>query len=82
MQPLRALTPGSGAYQNEADSFEPDFVGAYWGEDNYEKLLDIKREVDPQNIMQVHQGVGWDPEAEGGLWDCYPSDPNWLRDGL
>ena len=81
MQPLRELTPGSGAYQNEADSFEPDPVGAYWGAENYRKLLDIKGEVDQRNIMQVHQGVGWDPEAEG-LWDCYPSDPNWLRGGL
>ena len=76
MQPLRELTTGGGAYLNEADTFEPDPVGTFWGVENYEMLLTIKRDVDPGNIMQVHQGVGWDPHAPDGRWACYPQDPN------
>ncbi|KAL2828516.1 hypothetical protein BDW59DRAFT_178861 [Aspergillus cavernicola] len=70
MNPLRELTPGGGAYQNEADPFEPDPIGSFWGEENYARLLKIKREVDPTNLLTVHNGVGWD-EADG-RYNCYP----------
>ena len=76
MQPLRELTTGGGAYLNEADTFEPDPVSTFWGAENYGKLLAIKKDIDPHNIMQVHQGVGWDPDAPDGRWACYPEDPN------
>ena len=76
MQPLHELTTGGGAYLNEADTFEPDPEGTFWGAENYDMLLTIKRAVDPGNIMQVHQGVGWDPNATDGRWACYPQDPN------
>lgn len=70
MEPLRAFTPGSGAYLNEADPWEPDHINSFWGEENYARLLRIKREVDPSNLLMVHQGVGWD-EADG-RFACYP----------
>ena len=76
MQPLRELTTGGGAYLNEADTFEPHPEETFWGAENYEMLLTIKTAVDPRNIMQVHQGVGWDPNATDGRWACYPQDPN------
>ncbi|PLN78528.1 FAD-binding domain-containing protein [Aspergillus taichungensis] len=70
MNPLRELTPGGGAYQNEADAFEPDPVGAFWGEQNYERLIKIKASLDPANMLTVHQGVGWD--GEDVRFGCYP----------
>ncbi|PYI17264.1 FAD-binding domain-containing protein [Aspergillus violaceofuscus CBS 115571] len=70
MDALRQFTPDSGAYQNEADPFEPDPVSAFWGKANYERLLRIKKEVDPENMFTVHQGVGWD--RNDGRYQCYP----------
>jgi hypothetical protein len=74
MDPLRNLTPDGGAYLNEGDTYEPDPVDAFWGNENYQRLLQIKHEVDPQNVMQVHGGIGWDPTAK--LFSCYPAAPN------
>lgn len=70
MDPLRYLTPGSGAYMNEGDTFEPDHIQAFWGEENYERLQSIKQQVDPHNLMQVHQGVNYN--ASNPLFSCYP----------
>lgn len=39
---LKALTPGSGAYQNEADTFQSDYEATFWGDENYAKLLALK----------------------------------------
>ena len=69
MQQLRDLTPGGGAYLNEADTFEPDPQTSFWGH-NYARLLEIKMELDPYNLMQVHQGMGWNPDSE--IFACYP----------
>ncbi|KAJ3513634.1 hypothetical protein NLJ89_g2843 [Agrocybe chaxingu] len=30
--PVRDLTPGSGAYFNEADTYEPDYTTSFWGQ--------------------------------------------------
>lgn len=57
MDLLRAAMPGSGAYSNEADFFEPDWQSSFWGE-NYPRLLAIKRKYDPENFFRVHHGVG------------------------
>ncbi|KAI0750023.1 hypothetical protein C8Q80DRAFT_1101175 [Daedaleopsis nitida] len=50
MDPLRAITPGSGAYQSEADVYEPDFEASFWGS-NYDKLVAIKRKYDPDHLL-------------------------------
>ncbi|KAL4942348.1 hypothetical protein BDV06DRAFT_211930 [Aspergillus oleicola] len=70
MNPLRDITPGGGAYQNEADPFEPNPIDSFWGRENYEKLLRIKKEVDPANLLTVHGGIGWDETDE--RYSCYP----------
>jgi FAD/FMN-containing dehydrogenase len=57
MDLLRAVTPGSGSYINEADYFEPDWQRSFWGA-NYPRLLEIKRTYDPGNVFCVHHGVG------------------------
>ncbi|KAK4503683.1 hypothetical protein PRZ48_004598 [Zasmidium cellare] len=70
IQPLINITPGSGAYQNEADTFETDPIGAYWGQDNYNKLLSIKKKYDPSNVLTCWQCVGWN-QADS-RYSCYP----------
>ncbi|KAL4959597.1 uncharacterized protein BDV14DRAFT_184338 [Aspergillus stella-maris] len=71
MNPLRDITPTGGAYQNEADPFEPNPTDSFWGIENYEKLLRIKKEVDPTNLLTVHGGIGWDETDE--RYKCYPN---------
>ncbi len=57
MRIIRDITPTSGAYSNEADYFEPGWQTAFWGP-HYPRLLEIKREYDPDNLLRVHHGVG------------------------
>ena len=64
MDPLRAITPDGGAYQNEADVYEPDPIGSFWGEKNYARLLEIKKQLDPENLLSCWNCVGWNPEDE------------------
>ncbi|THH00708.1 hypothetical protein EW026_g1844 [Hermanssonia centrifuga] len=54
IQVFRDLTPGSGAYFNEGDVYEPDHEQSYWG-NNYERLLAIKRKYDPSHLMDCWQ---------------------------
>ncbi len=54
---IRVATPGAGTYSNEADYFEPEWQQAFWGT-NYDRLLEVKRNVDPKNLFRVHHGVG------------------------
>ncbi|KAM0482017.1 hypothetical protein ACHAPX_003351 [Trichoderma viride] len=67
---LRALAPNSGAYQNEADVFETDPVGAYWGKENYAKLKAIKHAIDPDNILTCWDCIG--SVRTDDRYQCYP----------
>ncbi|KAL4806168.1 chanoclavine-I synthase oxidoreductase protein [Aspergillus unguis] len=73
MPHLYGVDPGSPiSYVNVGDPGEPDFQGAYWGP-NYKRLLEIKREWDPEDLFICRQGVGsenWDAEGmcRGGSW--------------
>ncbi|UKZ79483.1 hypothetical protein TrVFT333_007238 [Trichoderma virens FT-333] len=69
MDPMRAITPGAGAYQNEADVYEPDAIGSFWGEKNYARLLAIKKQLDPDNLMSCWNCIGWDVNDE--RHECY-----------
>ncbi|KAF7316391.1 FAD-binding domain-containing protein [Mycena indigotica] len=57
---LRAITPGGGAYQNEADVHEPNHETSFWGP-NYPRLLQIKKKYDPDNILTCWHCVGYNP---------------------
>lgn len=66
---LETLTPGSGAYLNEANfeqsNFQQDFYGA-----NYPKLLQVKRVWDPDNLFYATTAVGseaFEVTADGRL---------------
>ncbi|KAL2259507.1 hypothetical protein VTK26DRAFT_6797 [Humicola hyalothermophila] len=66
---LAEITPGGGAYLNEADYSEPNFQEAFYGS-NYERLLSIKKKYDPNNILWGKTAVGsesWDVQADGRL---------------
>jgi len=54
---IRALTPTSGCYFNEASPFEEDFQYTFFS-DHYAKLKEIKDKYDPHQLFVVTQGVG------------------------
>lgn len=69
MQKWRDITPGSGAYLNEADRLEPNWQQSFWG-DKYARLLGIKQELDRKNLFWAHHAVGsegWQVESFDGL---------------
>ncbi|KAL3442257.1 hypothetical protein BJX65DRAFT_313037 [Aspergillus insuetus] len=73
MGPLRGFTPDSGAYINEANIVEPNFQESFWGAKNYVRLSDIKRDIDPDNLLTVHQGAGFDAGMSGiGVIQMFP----------
>ncbi|KAF5489633.1 FAD-linked oxidoreductase ZEB1 [Colletotrichum siamense] len=47
---LRELAPNMGSYINEGSVYEKDWQQAYWGA-NYERLLSIKKTVDPEDVL-------------------------------
>ncbi|KAE9366414.1 FAD-binding domain-containing protein [Stipitochalara longipes BDJ] len=66
---LRKLVPDSGAYINEAYWDEPNFQRSFWGF-NYERLLRIKRTVDPDDVFWCHICVGSEGWEEVGNHLC------------
>ncbi|KAK4240110.1 hypothetical protein C8A03DRAFT_13528 [Achaetomium macrosporum] len=54
---LRELAPGMGAYMNEAAFDEPNYRHEFWGS-NYERLLRIKRAIDPDDVLWCTPCVG------------------------
>ncbi|KAI0938398.1 hypothetical protein AcW1_001860 [Taiwanofungus camphoratus] len=68
-QAFRDITPGSGAYFNEGDVYEPDHTYSYWG-DNYPLLLLIKQKYDPYGLLDCWQCVGWKGEHDP-LYQCH-----------
>ncbi|KAJ5768738.1 FAD/FMN-containing dehydrogenase [Penicillium odoratum] len=65
---LEDLTPGGGAYLNEADPHQPDWKYAFYNE-NYDRLLSVKNKYDPKHIFYGTTAVGSDywVEADGRL---------------
>ncbi|KAG5662014.1 hypothetical protein KAF25_004253 [Fusarium avenaceum] len=68
-QPFRKLSPDTGAYVNEALPFEPNWQHTFWGS-NYERLLAIKKAVDPEDVFWCFPCVGsekWEQKSNGRL---------------
>ncbi|KAI8255946.1 hypothetical protein K4K58_005278 [Colletotrichum sp. SAR11_239] len=82
---LRRLAPDMGSYINEVSDpfeledellirtqgsvYEKDWQQAYWGA-NYERLLSIKKTVDPEDVLWCEPCVGnegWEVAGEGRL---------------
>ncbi|VUC37967.1 unnamed protein product [Clonostachys rosea] len=70
MDKIREITPNGGAYMGEGDTFEPNHIASYWGQQNYDRLLKIKNQVDPKNLLSCYKCVGW-KETED-RHKCYP----------
>ncbi|RPA79878.1 FAD binding domain-containing protein [Ascobolus immersus RN42] len=53
-----------GTYVNEANPFEPDWKQVFWG-GKYDRLLRIKKRVDPKGLFRCNRCVGgevvWEP---------------------
>jgi hypothetical protein len=64
MDPMRAITPTGGAYASEGDVYEPDHIRSFWGQKNYDRLLKIKRELDPNNLLSCFTCVGYEESNE------------------
>ncbi|KAF9164761.1 hypothetical protein DFQ26_001070 [Actinomortierella ambigua] len=61
---LRAITPGMGAYQNEADPNEPQFQQNFFGS-NYRRLKQLKKKYDRHSLFVCRRCVGsedWDSD--------------------
>jgi hypothetical protein len=54
---LRGLSPGTGAYFNEADINEVDWQESFWG-GNYGKLREMKERVDGEGVLWCRGCVG------------------------
>lgn len=73
IQPLRNLSPDTGAYFNEPDSYEPNWKHAFFGS-NYRRLRAVKERYDPTNVFWCRRCVGSEALVEqpsGRL--CTPS---------
>ena len=64
---FREDTPGAGAYFNEADFFEDNWQEAFWGMENYARLLEIKNKWDSEQLFYCHNCVGAEFWEEGGM---------------
>lgn len=58
-QRLADITPGSGAYLNEANAFDPNWKQNFYGV-NYNRLLQIKDKWDPDQMLYGTTAVGGD----------------------
>lgn len=57
---LEEITPRGGAYLNEADPHQPQWQKTFYGT-NYDKLLQIKKKYDPEDIFYALTAVGSEP---------------------
>ncbi len=57
LDPLKELTPGGGAYFNEAHFGERKWEETFWGT-NYERLLSVKGKWDPRHTFDCWKCVG------------------------
>ncbi|KAI1424147.1 FAD-binding domain-containing protein [Xylaria sp. FL1777] len=69
-QLFSSITPGGGAYVNEATFDDANWKVDYFG-DNYDRLLEIKYKYDPEFALWQHTSVGadayWEVTSDGRL---------------
>ena len=66
---MKELAPDTGAYMNEADLFDEDFLEDFYGE-HLGRLEEVKKSYDPQDTFYCPTCVGserWREDAEGRL---------------
>ncbi|KAL8805980.1 MAG: hypothetical protein Q9182_001637 [Xanthomendoza sp. 2 TL-2023] len=66
---LKELAPGTGAYMNEADRFDPDYLQDFYGK-HAKRLAAIKRKYDPLGLFYCPTCIGsdgWRSDETGRL---------------
>ncbi|KID84875.1 6-hydroxy-D-nicotine oxidase [Metarhizium guizhouense ARSEF 977] len=66
---IEKMTPGAGAYINEADFQQKDWQRVFYGE-NYKRLLEIKRKYDSKGLFYHRIAVGsegWKAQEDGRI---------------
>ncbi|KAJ3576535.1 hypothetical protein NPX13_g3664 [Xylaria arbuscula] len=69
MPEIESVTPGGGAYLNEANFQQPNWENEFYG-DNYPRLKGIKSKVDPTGVFYSNTAVGselWKEDLSGRL---------------
>lgn len=69
MPAIEKVTPGSGAYMNEADFQQPRWQEEFFGP-NYPALKCIKQKYDPDNFFYARNAVGseqWEVDDDGRM---------------
>jgi hypothetical protein len=64
LKSLDTLGMNGAAYLNEASAYEPDWKRTFWGP-HYARLLEVKKQVDPENIFWCRRCVGSEVYKEG-----------------
>ncbi|KAL8974902.1 MAG: hypothetical protein Q9197_000871 [Variospora fuerteventurae] len=59
-----AAAPDGAHYPNEADPWLDGWQREFWGEENYERLMRVKKKYDPQGLIGCWKCVGFE-EADG-----------------
>lgn len=72
LQPWREVSPGAGAYMNEADINEPGWQQAFYGS-NYGYLYELKHEYDPWGLLYAPTAVGSEDWYITGQLEYYPT---------
>lgn len=72
LQTWRDVSPGSGAYLNEADINEPDFQQAFYGS-NYPRLYAMKQQYDPWGLLYAITAVSSEDWYVTGQIPYYPT---------
>ncbi|KAI3392996.1 hypothetical protein diail_4907 [Diaporthe ilicicola] len=72
LQPWRDVSPGAGAYMNEADINEPDWQQAFYGS-NYGYLYELKQRYDPWSLLYAPTAVGSEDWYIEGQLEYYPT---------
>ena len=63
---LRDLVPDAGSYVSEAAFADPDWRRRSFGA-NYDRLLAVKRQYDPDDLFITHHGVGSERWSQDGF---------------
>lgn len=70
MQALKDLAPRTGAYMNEADANDPDFMQDFYGPRRVDILEGFKALYDPQSVFYCRTCIGslaWEEQPDGRL---------------
>jgi FAD/FMN-containing dehydrogenase len=73
LQTWRDVSPGAGAYLNEADINEPDWQQSFYGTANYAKLYALKQKYDPWGLLYAITAVGSEDWYVTGQIPWYPT---------